>query len=184
MNQNKNNLKNNKEKISHSNPEQIICDTCENCSNIECNCSCHFQKKSIDNIPEDIDFHSQYEEILNSDSLTDQNNTNDNNNYDKNICKNLGTNVQNNIEKKKGIIKTPKIDIDLSKNLNDLSQYYRNIYTKTKLELDVEKEKNNSLEKIKDMNKDKVKDLLKDKNILLEKVKNLSEQLDRVIYAS
>ena len=40
----------------------------------------------------------------------------------------------------------PDINIDLSRNLNDLSKYYRDIYTKTKLELDIEKEKSNTLE--------------------------------------
>ena len=69
-------------------------------------------------------------------------------------------------------IPLPNINIDLSKNLNDLSNYYRDIYTKTKLELDIEKEKSNSLEQNKIRTKTKIKNLIKDKNILLENIKN------------
>ena len=57
-------------------------------------------------------------------------------------------------------------NFDISKNLNGLSKYYRNIYTKTKFELDIEKEKINSLERNKEIHIAKVKDLIKDKKIL------------------
>ena len=57
MNQNKNNLKNNHNKNYHSNPVELSYDTCEQCSNMECNCSCHFHKIINQNIHEDINFH-------------------------------------------------------------------------------------------------------------------------------
>ena len=54
-----------------------------------------------------------------------------NDNYDENICQNIGTKIienndtNNNINNK---LPLPDINIDLSKNLNDLSRYYREIY--------------------------------------------------------
>ena len=152
-------------------PHSHNCIGCYNCPKIECNCTCHNHKNKIC-----IGGQNKYINENEKNNDDDIGNINFNSNYDKNICQNINTKIINNSE-----MPLPNINIDLSKNLNDLSNYYRDIYTKTKLELDVEKEKSNSLEEYKMKNKTKIKNLLKDKTILLEKIKNLSEQLDKVI---
>ena len=148
MNENKNNSKNNQQKIRNSFPSSSKCDICKNCSKCKCDCSCHFHKRNKDFFHEDIKYKNKYEENSKNNSISEINDTNNNiTNYDNSVCENIGTNIQNknnNLEMNQNM---PDIDINLSKNLNDISKYYRNIYTKTKLELDIEKEKTNSLEK-------------------------------------
>ena len=172
-----NNSKINIDKIRDSLACEARCETCNNCSVYECTCSCHLHKrKSSSNFNH---FHYKYEDTYNTETVEDHSEDDIaiNKNYDKNICENIGTNIQKRILPKS----EANIDIDLSKNLDDLSQYYRNIYTKTKLELDLEKEKSFSLAQNKEKHKTKLRDLLNDKSILFEKIKNLSQQLDRVI---
>ena len=174
---NKNNSKINIDKIRDSFQCEARCETCNNCAIYECTCSCHLHKrKSSSNLN---NFNYKYEDTYNKETAGDRSEDDItlNKNYDKNIYENIGTNIQKRI-----LLKSESnIDNDLSKNLDDLSQYYRNIYSKTKLELDLEKGKGFSLAQNKEKHKTKLRDLLNDKSILLEKIKNLSLQLDRVI---
>ena len=175
MNKNIDTIKDSKSKNCVSFPTKILCDKCNNnCKTKGCKCSCHIHNRYLEIMNEEKNSKYKFNININDFSLEEEKNINDS------IYQNIGTNIQKPKNKNENS-KSPEINIDLSKNLNDLSQYYRDIYTKTKLELDIEKEKTIVLEKCKEMNKIKMKGLIKDKNILLEKIKNLSEQLDRVI---
>ena len=121
MNQNKNILKNNKPKINNVVPGKNKCHACNNCSNFECNCSCHFLKKNIEENQEDINYPKQNTDIYKNGSLTEKENSN-NNNYDNKICENIGTNILNRTLIKNKNNKLCNIDIDLSNNVNDLCQ--------------------------------------------------------------
>ena len=73
-----------------------------------------------------MNFHYKYEDTLNNDTLKNQNdmnmNINNKNNYDNDndIYENIGTNIQNSNYLKNN--KIPNINIDLSKNLNDIQR--------------------------------------------------------------
>ena len=130
-------------KIIHQIPNPQNCLGCYNCSKVECNCNCtcHFHKNSF--VIQNKKNFTNENEKNNSDNSDEENRNeiNFNNNYEENIYQNIGTKIMSNDLMNNDKLPLPNINIDLSNNLNDLSKYYRDIYTKTKLELDIEKEK-------------------------------------------
>ena len=124
----------NQNKINYQIPHPKNCFGCYNCSKIECNCSCHLHK----NIPALYNKKNNLKENEKNNSEEENPNELDyNDNYDENICQNIGTKILGNDIANNNKLPLPDINIDLSRNLNDLSKYYRDIYTKTKLELDI-----------------------------------------------